>query len=259
MGHVRADAVVAGALRDSDAGMPDAQNAARHGVAVKTIRRWRRLYQRRGLPRGQTHTLATCPICDQGPLLGPAYAELFGWYLGDGWIETRPRGVQALHIYNDQRYVDLNDRIVTVMMAVKPGCRPHRRRAPGCLITTVSWKHWTCLFPQHGPGRKHERQLVLEPWQRQILADHPAPFLRGLFHSDGCRSANWTVRTVAGDRRRYDYGRWQFVNHSSDIRSWCTEALDALDIPWRQSSWKTISVSRRAGVAALDSLIGPKT
>jgi hypothetical protein len=126
------------------------------------------------------------------------------------------------------------------------------------VITTVSWKHWPCLFPQHGPGRKHERKLVLADWQREIVTAHPAELLRGLFHSDGCRSANWATRPVAGVKKRYDYPRWQFVNHSADIRQWCCDALDQLGIPWRQSSWKTISVSRREGVAALDALIGPK-
>ncbi len=77
------------------------------------------------------------------------------------------------------------------MRAVKPGGRPHTREVPGCVITTVSWKHWPCLFPQHGPGRKHERDLVLADWQWEIVERHPADFLRGLFHSDGCRANNW--------------------------------------------------------------------
>ncbi len=87
---------------------------------------------------------------------------------------------------------------------------------------------------------------------------HPAAFLRGLFHSDGCRIDNWATGQVAGKTKRYDYGRWQFVNHSTDIQGFCTDALDRLAIPWRRSSWKTISVSRRAAVARLDELIGLK-
>jgi len=126
------------------------------------------------------------------------------------------------------------------------------------VVVQNCWNHWPCVLPQHGPGRKHERDLVLERWQREIVEAHPAGFLRGLFHSDGCRSQNWATRTVAGVTKRYDYPRWQFVNHSADIRAWCTEALDLLEIPWRQSSWKAISVSTRAGVAQLDSLIGLK-
>ena len=27
-------------------------------------------------------------------------------------------------------------------------------------------KHWPCLFPQHEPGRKHERKIELMPWQQ---------------------------------------------------------------------------------------------
>ena len=73
------------------------------------------------------------------------------------------------------------------MGAVHPGRRVFRVKAPGCVVVQSSWKHWPCLFPQHGPGRKHERPIVLEDWQRMIVESHPAAFLRGLFHSDGCR------------------------------------------------------------------------
>ena len=240
--------------------MGDAENAELHGVAVKTIRRWRRLYQRRGLPRGQAHTDVPCPRCDGVALDPSAYAELLGWYLGDGWLEDhRGSGVHALHIYNDEQYPELNAHILELMRIVKPGSRPHTRRTPGCTISTVSWRHWPCLLPQHGPGRKHERTLVLEPWQREIVDAFPAAFLRGLFHSDGCRVRNWATRTVAGETKRYEYARWQFVNHSTDIQGFCTDALDRLGIPWRRSSWKTISVSRRQAVMRLDQLVGPKS
>lgn len=99
---------------------------------------------------------------------------------------------------------------------------------------------------------------MLEAWQREIVEAHPADFLRGLFHSDGCRVNNWARRTVAGQPKRYDYPRWQFVKHSADIRAWCCEALDLVGVPWRASSWTTISVSTRAGVARLDELVGLK-
>ena len=188
-----------------------------------------------------------------------AYAELLGWYLGDGHISRGRRDVYNLHIFNDAKYVDDNIRIAQLMRATKPGGRPHTRTQPGCLITTTSWKHWPCLFPQHGPGRKHERPIVLEDWQRTIVEAHPGPFLRGLFHSDGCRVRNWATRSVRGEIKRYDYPRWQFTNVSADIRELCCWALDLAGIPWRQSNEKTISVSTRAAVAALDQLIGPKS
>ena len=99
---------------------------------------------------------------------------------------------------------------------------------------------------------------MLDPWQRRLVEAHPAAFLRGLFHSDGSRSRNWARRRVAGELKRYDYPRWQFTNSSADIRELCCWALDLVDVAWRQSNWKTISVSTRAGVACLDDLIGLK-
>jgi hypothetical protein len=76
--------------------------------------------------------------------------------------------------------------------------------------------------PQHGPGRKHERPIVLEEWQRAIVERCPGDFLRGLFHSDGSRTRNWATRMVAGKKKRYDYPRWEFVNRSDDILDLCT-------------------------------------
>lgn len=86
MPHTRPWEVVEDALRDSDAGMRDIDDARKPGVALKTIRRWRREYQRRGRPRGQTHLAPPCPRCDEAVLDEPAYAELLGWYLGDGHV-----------------------------------------------------------------------------------------------------------------------------------------------------------------------------
>ena len=131
--------------------------------------------------------------------------------------------------------------------------------APGVTVVQGNSKHWPCLFPQHGPGRKHEREIVLEDWQATIVTAFPSDFLRGLFHSDGARVKNWATRVVAGEKRRYDYPRWQFSNRSEDILGLCGWALDLADIPWRRSGPWTVSVSRKEAVARLDDLIGPKS
>jgi hypothetical protein len=191
--------------------------------------------------------------------LSPAdYAALLGFYLGDGCISRMPR-YYALRVSCDASYLRVIEDVAGLMSAVHPGRRVFRVRAPGCVVVQSNWKHWPCLFPQHGPGRKHDRPIVLDDWQRSIIEGHPAAFLRGLFHSDGSRAKNWTRRKVAGDWKRYDFPRWQFTNNSADIRELCCWALDLVDVPWRQSNWKTISVSTRAGVAGLDRLIGLKS
>jgi hypothetical protein len=258
MVHVRPQAVVDSALRASDDGMPDAENAAHHGVAVKTIRRWRREYQRRGRPRGQAHCAVSCPRCDGAVLDTTAYAELLGWYLGDGYISRSRRGVFSLHVYNDLRYPKDIEAVLRLMERVKPGGRPHVRHVPGCAVMTVGWNHWPCLFPQHGPGRKHDRRIVLEAWQLALVEQHPEHLLRGLFHSDGSRSNNWATRTVAGHKKKYDYPRWEFANRSQDIIQLCCWALDLVGVAYRLRRPDRVAVSRRADVAVLDGLIGPK-
>ena len=257
--RIRSGDLVATGLLLSDQGLCDADNAAICGVAVKTIRRWRALYERRGMPRGQAHTSAPCPRCDAAELDEPAYAELLGWYLGDGHIIEGRREVYLLSVINDARYPVLNAHLVDLMRSIKPGGRPHQRRKPGAIITACGWKHWPCLFPQHGPGRKHERPIALEPWQAEIITAHPGPILRGLFHSDGCRIVNWTTKTVAGRVKRYEYPRYFFVNRSPDILGLCSWALDLLGIEHRFSTLESISVAKKAAVTALDEHVGPKS
>ncbi|GAB7003801.1 hypothetical protein JCM18899A_12730 [Nocardioides sp. AN3] len=221
------------------------------GVSRSTLREWR------DRPRAAP-AAGECPVCQPATLDKPAYAALLGFYLGDGCISSAAR-YHALRIACDAQYPGIIADITAVLTRVRSGMAVFHVAAPGAVVVQAHWKHWPCLFPQHGPGRKHERPIVLAAWQRETVEEHPAAFLRGLFHSDGCRANNWTQKVVGGEAKRYDYPRWQFTNNSDDIRGLCCWALDLLDLPWRQSNWKTISVSRRAAVARLDELIGLKT
>ena len=45
-------------------------------------------------------------------------------------------------------------------------CRRRARRRSSASTRT----HLPCLFPQHGPGKKHERPMRLEPWQWACVA-----------------------------------------------------------------------------------------
>jgi hypothetical protein len=84
--------------------------------------------------------------------------------------------------------------------------------------------------------------------------DLPGDFLRGLFHSDGCRSTN---RIVRGERT-YLYPRYLFVNKSIDIMGLCQQSLDRLRIGWSMCRPDMLSVARKKDVAALDLHVGPK-
>ena len=137
------------------------------------------------------------------------------------------------------------------------------RRGPyhhaACVNVEACSRHWLHLFPQHGKGRKHERAIVLEPWQQKLVDADPRPMVRGLLHSDGCRVTNWTEKRVGETVKRYEYPRYLFSNRSDDIRAIFTDALDRLGIAWRRNGPWSVSVARRDAVAALDTFVGPKT
>jgi len=128
----------------------------------------------------------------------------------------------------------------------------------GCTIVKSTSKHWPCLFPQHGPGRKHTRKIELEKWQLAIVQQYPGEFAKGLFHSDGWRGVNRVRRGLVDGDRWYEYPRYLFKNESMDILRLCGEALDQLAVAWRYSRRNTISVARREAVARLDEFVGPK-
>ncbi|HUS22033.1 MAG TPA: hypothetical protein VMZ66_08490 [Aeromicrobium sp.] len=113
------------------------------------------------------------------------------------------------------------------------------------------------MFPQDGDGPKHKRSLVLANWQMLNVVVHPGAFLRGLFHSDGCRATN-TIH-APGTGKSYSYPRWQFSNRSEDIHAMCQWALDLADVQWTRSNRWMTSVSTITAVARLDGLIGLKT
>ncbi|GHB14516.1 hypothetical protein GCM10010392_48300 [Streptomyces clavifer] len=232
------------------------QNAVsrRTGISRAAIRSWR--VRTEPLDRS-----AACPRCGDTPLAPQdpvAYSYLLGLYLGDGCISADRRGVYCLRIACADAWPGLIDACAAAVLKVRPTNKVCRVSRPGCQYVTCSSKHWPCFFPQHGPGKKHDREIVLEPWQRTVVDAHPWDFVRGLIHSDGCRITNWTTRRIGGALRRYEYPRYFFTNLSTDILALFTGALDLVGVEWKQANSRNISVARRASVALMDAHVGPK-
>ncbi|MFJ3444552.1 helix-turn-helix domain-containing protein [Streptomyces sp. NPDC086081] len=220
------------------------------GISRAAIRSW----QKRLEPLPQP------PLPDAGPPADEcAYAYLLGLYLGDGCISGHPRGAgHYLRIACADSWPGLIDACETAVRAVNPTGRAYRVQARGYVSVVSYSRHWPRLFPQHGPGRKHERRIALEPWQQAIVDARPWEFIRGLLHSDGCRITNWTIRTVAGERKRYEYPRYFFTNLSPDIIRLFTTALDQVGVEWKKANARNISIARKASVALMDAHVGPK-
>lgn len=246
--------VVDEVLSLAQAGVPKIRIAVQVGVDVGTVRSWIANGGERAR-RGVRCTDDDCPI--RGRLDREAYSYLFGQYLGDGWVDLNGRrGVYRLVISCCAAYPGIVDEVQQAIEAVVPDNRVGRVPRQGVVNVQAYSTHWRCLLPQAAPGKKHERRILLSPWQERItLFDHPRPFLRGVIQSDGCR-ANNRVRGKNG--QRYEYPRYQFTNRSEDIRALFARACDVVGVEWRRMNRYNIAVSRRDSVALLDTFVGPK-
>jgi len=245
------------ALRLSAIGILDSENARICEVSVAAIRHWR-CGRRRAAHGTASVRRRQCPRCHGRPMDESAYAYLLGLYLGDGYISRGRRDVYVLWIACCDDWPGLMAAARRAMSDVMPTSSVFSVHKQGCTMVKSTSKHWPCLFPQHGPGRKHTRTIELQQWQSAIVQKYAGEFAKGLFHSDGWRGFNQVRRRLADGDRWYDYPRYLFDNQSRDILRLCGETLDRLGVAWRFSRPNTISVARREAVARLDEFVGPK-
>ena len=184
------------------------------------------------------------------------YAYVLGMYLGDGCI-TRMRRSYWLRIALDAAYPDIIEECRAATATLMPLNKVSiRKRKYRCVDISCHSLLWPDLIPQHGPGRKHHRPIVLEQWQRWIVEAEPRAFIRGLFHSDGSYFQN-RVRSAKG--KEYAYDRYMFANNSGDIRQLFIWACSLIGVEARMVGSRNVSVARRRSVAMLNEFLGPKT
>ena len=246
--YVRARPELRGAaLALVEQGVNDCEIARRLGVPRTTVRDWRRpTYVSR---------LGRCPRCWRRirrlAFSGADYAELLGLYLGDGHISAGAR-TERLRIFLDARYRT----IVGETDALLRRCFPQNPVGRVCfhggaeVVLHVYSGHLSCLFPQHGAGKKHEREIVLEAWQRSIVDAAPWAFLRGCIRSDGCVFVNRTGR--------YEYLSYGFYDYSLDILDLFESTCVAQGLRPRRYA-KAVRLNRREDVARLLEHVGVKS
>jgi hypothetical protein len=234
-------------------GLNDCEIARRTGVPRRTVRDWR-------VGRVPKLRAPRCQRCGGGPdecgddqhTIRPEeeYAYLLGLYLGDGYISQAPR-TYRIRFFLDAVYKGIVQRCARSLEAICPGKSAWiGQHGPGCSEVSMYWNHWPCLFPQHGPGKKHLRPIVLTQWQQPIVDRNRRELIQGLIHSDGCR--------IVADDRGVKSVRYHFSNLSEDVKRIYCDSLDALGIPWTRPCGKQIAVYRKSATAFLDEFVGPK-
>ena len=177
----------------SESGCSDYAVAAAIGVTRQTVMHWRQRGFAEREDRSTSWTVAA-----------PEYPYLLGLYLGDGCLSRPGRSrSHTLDLACDAGYpaiISEAERAIRVVFGERS-----RRWLPGdaeCVHVRVTHRALVSAFPQHGPGRKHERKIELVEWQRVLTRRYPEAFIRGLIHSDGSRCINRSTPRCRADARR---------------------------------------------------------
>jgi hypothetical protein len=238
-----------------EVGRGDGEIARLTGVPRGTVAAWR---HNRGVTFHRRLASARPAWRPKGPR---EYCYLLGIYLGDGCISIASARSASLVVTLDSTYPAIIAEVEEAARTVFPGVPVHRFLRMGGSVTAVQANHPALpfAFPQHGPGHKHTREIALTEWQRALTHAHPRELLRGLIHSDGCRTLNrFKTSLPSGRVAEYEYPRYFFSNLSDGIRAIFCEHCELLGIRWTQSNPRNISVSHRMSVALLDGFVGPK-
>jgi len=105
------------------------------------------------------------------------YRYLLGIYLGDGYISRTLRAYR-LEVSSHRNQERVVARVAGAITMLRPGRPVGLRRRGNVTIVNAYANAWPVLFPQHRIGRKHQRPIVLAPWQRRIVAGRNYPAIR---------------------------------------------------------------------------------
>ena len=214
-------------MRLIDEGLGDTAIARATAIPRPTISAWRHNRGRRYHDRLATANTRWRP---EHPA---ACCYLLGIYLGDGCLKVLPSGAAALIVSLDLSYPTIIDAGERSIRAVFPGVTVLRVFPNDANLVVMGASHPAVpfAFPQHGAGRKHNREIRLTAWQRALTCAYPKELVRGLIHSDGCRTVNrFKTKLPSGRVAEYEYPRYFLSNLSESIRTIFCEHCELLGI-----------------------------
>jgi hypothetical protein len=115
----------------------------------------------------------------------------------------------------------------------RPGSRPRTRTVDLVALPKPAYSYLLGFYLGDGTISRHRKCV----YRLRIVCDSRYPNI-----IEECAAAMAGVMAQNPARRSCGRSAWDFI-----------------DVEWRQTSWKEISVARRGSVALLDSLIGPKS
>ena len=149
-------------------GLNDCEIARRLGVPRTTVRDWR---NPRYAPRptaGAAHARAAGGRRRGSRSATPTTQSCSASISATATSRALAR-TEQLRLSLDAKYPNVNDEIDALLRRCFPDNRVGRVLLDGgsTVVLHVYSSHLSCLFPQAGPGKKHERAIALEPWQAE--------------------------------------------------------------------------------------------
>jgi len=172
-----------------------------------------------------------------------SYSYILGMYLGDGYINKTDR-TYKLRIFLDTKYPKvIKDCIYELSILFPRNKVNYTIRRKTTTVVYVHSNHLPFLFPQHGKRKKHERNIELSDWQKDIIINES--FLKGLYNSDGSYY------------KSNGYYFYNFRNYSLDILNIYKNTCDKLNILYTETE-NTINHYKQSEVKKLYDIIGTK-
>jgi len=171
-------------------------------------------------------------------------------YLGDGYISKGER-TYRLRIFLFSEHMEILEKCKQYLKVLFPNNKVsyNKQLKSRCNTLYVYNNELPTIFPQHGKGNKHTREIKLECWQKEILNKFPEEFISGLLDSDGCSYYQTNLNNV-----RY----YQFSNRSEDIKSLFIDYCVLLGIECTIDSDKILSIRRKEERTKLERFYLPK-
>lgn len=184
------------------------------------------------------------------------YSYILGLYLGDGYINKCKRTFR-IRIFLDVKYLNLNNFAKESLekIFVNNNVNVLNSKNKSCICLSIYNSNLNELFPQNGKGKKSDRKIELEKWQKEIIVYED--LIKGLIHSDGCFYSE-----KIDDK--YNYERFMFSNKSIDLHEIFQQSCDYLKIEYDfqhkgnvKGNWQT-RISKKESVKKLKQFIGTK-
>lgn len=197
----------------------DRKIASELGIDRTTVKKYKNIPLEQNIATFRT-------VADIDVLVKHWYAYVIGLYLGDGCISKFARTSRLRLYFHSHNNEDIINRATLSLNKIFPknNISRYNQLHVNCSVVGVYNKNLPDLFPQHGTGKKHSRDVSLKPSQLDLMTDAYARFiLAGLHDSDGCMYHEQLRR------------RFVFTNTSPDIIDIYKKVLEMYAIEFTES------------------------